>query len=135
MIWALMLVEVILFVTGIYYINKHDEETVIKVSLKEYVTMERTLFIMIFSMTAIMQGTLGWMGWGDVLTYIGCFFWLASVSYDCITVEVFLVYMLIANLFFLICNMKKFDWKNKTLMEETAYLPSMAIAMGIMLLG
>lgn len=207
MIWVLMLVEVILFVTGIYYINKHDEETVIKVSLKEYVTMglifvatqvglfscygygrefgchslllyyltfaayidyktrkvyrigsigfillsmltffvvrdismyermERTLFIMIFSMTAIIQGTLGWMGWGDVLTYIGCFFWLASVSYDCITVEVFLVYMLIANLFFLICNMKKFDWKNKTLMEETAYLPSMAIAMGIMLLG
>ena len=207
MIWALMLVEVILFVTGIYYINKHDEETVIKVSLKEYVTMglifvaaqvglfscygygrefgchslllyyltfaayidyktrkvyrigsigfillsmltffvvrdismyermERTLFIMIFSMTAIIQGTLGWMGWGDVLTYIGCFFWLASVSYDCITVEVFLVYMLIANLFFLICNMKKFDWKNKTLMEETAYLPSMAIAMEMMLLG
>ena len=39
MIWVLMLVEVILFVTGIYYINKHDEETVIKVSLKEYVTM------------------------------------------------------------------------------------------------
>ena len=100
-----------------------------------YERMERTLFIMIFSMTAIIQGTLGWMGWGDVLTYIGCFFWLASVSYDCITVEVFLVYMLIANLFFLICNMKKFDWKNKTLMEETAYLPSMAIAMGIMLFG
>ena len=207
MIWVLMLVEVILFIAEICYINKHDEETVIKVSLKEYVTMglifvaaqvglfscygygrefgchslllyyltfaayidyktrkvyrigsigfillsmltffvvrdismyermERTLFIMIFSMTAIIQGTLGWMGWGDVLTYIGCFFWLASVSYDCITVEVFLVYMLIANLFFLICNMKKFDWKNKTLMEETAYLPSMAIAMEMMLLG
>lgn len=207
MIWVLMLVEVILFIAGICYINKHDEETVIKVSLKEYVTMglifvaaqvglfscygygrefgchslllyyltfaayidyktrkvyrigsigfillsmltffvvrdismyervERTLFIMIFSMIVIIQGTLGWMGWGDVLTYIGCFFWLASFSYDCMTVEVFSVYMLIANLFFLICNMKKFDWKNKTLMEETAYLPYMAIAMEMMLLG
>ena len=207
MIWVLMLVEVILFIAGICYINKHDEETVIKVSLKEYVTMglifvaaqvglfscygygrefgchslllyyltfaayidyktrkvyrigsigfillsmltffavgnfnmyervERMLFIMIFSMTAIIQGTLGWMGWGDVLTYIGCFFWLASFSYDCMTVEVFSIYMLISNLIFFICNMKKFDWKTKTLIEETAYLPSMTVAMGIMLLG
>lgn len=205
MIWVLMLVEVLLFIAGIYYINKHDEETVIKVSLKEYVTMglifvaaqvglfscygygrefgchslllyyltfaayidyktrkvyrigsigfillsmlaffvvrdismyervERTLFIMIFSMIAIIQGTLGWMGWGDVLTYIGCFFWLASFSYNCMTVEVFSVYMLISNLIFFICNMKKFDWKTKTLIEETAYLPSMTVAMGIML--
>lgn len=207
MIWVLMLVEVILFVTGIYYINKHDEETVIKVSLKEYVTMglifvatqvglfscygygrefgchslllyylifaayidyktqrvyrigsigfillsmliffvvmdismhekvERTLFIMIFSMLSIIQGIFGWMGWGDVFTYIGCFFWLASFSYSCMTIEFFCVYLLIANLFFLICNMKKFDWKNKTLIEKTAYLPSMTVAMGIMLLG
>ena len=207
MIWVLMLAEVLLFTAGIYYINKHDKETVIKVSLKEYVTMglifvaaqvglfscygygrefgchslllyyltfaayidyktrkvyrigsigfillsmlaffvvrdismyervERTLFIMIFSMIAIIQGTLGWMGWGDVLTYIGCFFWLASFSYDCMTVEVFSIYMLISNLIFFICNMKKFDWKTKTLIEETAYLPSMTVAMGIMLLG
>ena len=207
MIWVLMLAEVLLFTVGIYYINKHDKETVIKVSLKEYVTMglifvaaqvglfscygygrefgchslllyyltfaayidyktrkvyrigsigfillsmlaffvvrdismyervERTLFIMIFSMIAIIQGTLGWMGWGDVLTYIGCFFWLASFSYDCMTVEVFSIYMLISNLIFFICNMKKFDWKTKTLIEETAYLPSMTVAMGIMLLG
>lgn len=207
MIWVLMLAEVLLFTAGIYYINKHDKETVIKVSLKEYVTMglifvaaqvglfscygygrefgchslllyyltfaayidyktrkvyrigsigfillsmlaffvvrdismyervERTLFIMIFSMIAIIQGTLGWMGWGDVLTYIGCFFWLASFSYNCMTVEVFSVYMLISNLIFFICNMKKFDWKTKTLIEETAYLPSMTVAMGIMLLG
>lgn len=207
MIWLIICIEIVLFVIGMYLLNKHDKEAGIQVNKKEYVIMglifamteivlfsfygygrefgchslllyyltfaayidyktrkvyrigsigfillsmltffvvrdismyermERTLFIMIFSMTAIIQGTLGWMGWGDVLTYIGCFFWLASVSYDCITVEVFLVYMLIANLFFLICNMKKFDWKNKTLMEETAYLPSMAIAMGIMLLG
>ena len=190
MIWALMLVEVILFVTGIYYINKHDEETVIKVSLKEYVTMglifvaaqvglfscygygrefgchslvlfylifaafidhktkrvyrigsivfillsvglfiavkdmsvyervERTICILIFSMIVIMQGTLGWMGWGDVLTYIGAFFWLGTWKYDHITLELLGRYMLLANVFFLIINIRKFDWKKKTMKED-----------------
>ena len=94
-----------------------------------YERVERTVCILIFSMVAIMQGTLGWMGWGDVLTYIGAFFWLGSWKYECMTLELLAVYMLLANVFFLIINIRKFDWKNKRLKEDAAFLPGMAGAL------
>lgn len=94
-----------------------------------YERVERTICILIFSMIAIMQGTLGWMGWGDVLTYIGAFFWLGSWKYECMTLELLAVYMLLANVLFMIFNIRKFNWKNKTMKEETAFLPGMAGAM------
>jgi hypothetical protein len=195
---------VILFVTGIYYINKHDEETVIKVSLKEYVTMglifvatqvglfscygygrefgchslllyyltfaayidyktrkvyrigsigfifislllffvvkdmslyektERILWIMVFSIISIMQGTLGWTGWGDVFTYIGVFLSLGTWQYSCMTIEALAVYMLFANLIFLISNIRKFNWKRLRMKTDSAFLPAMAGAMLVM---
>ena len=99
------------------------------VDMSVYERMERTVCILIFSMVAIMQGTLGWMGWGDVLTYIGAFFWLGSWKYECMTLELLAVYMLLANVFFLIINIRKFDWKNKRLKEDAAFLPGMAGAL------
>ena len=97
-----------------------------------YERVERTLSILIFSVIAIMQGTLGWMGWGDVLTYIGAFFWLGSWKYERMTLELLAVYMLLANVFFLILNIRRFDWKKKRLKEDAAFLPGMAGAMMIM---
>ena len=94
-----------------------------------YERVKRTICILIFSMIVIMQGTLGWMGWGDVLTYIGVFFWLGTWKYDYITLELVAVYMLFANVFFLIMNIRKFDWKKKRLKEDAAFLPGMAVAL------
>ena len=94
-----------------------------------YERVERTICILIFSMIVIMQGTLGWMGWGDVLTYIGAFFWLGSWKYERMTLELLAVYMLLANVFFLIMNIRKFNWKNKRLKEDAAFLPGMAGAL------
>ena len=91
-----------------------------------YERVERTLSILIFSVIAIMQGTLGWMGWGDVLTYLGVFFSLGTWRYECMTLEIMAVYMLFANVFFLILNIRRFDWKKKRLKEDAAFLPGMA---------
>lgn len=204
MIWLLIIMEIGLFIAGIYLINKYDKEAGIQVSKKEYVTMglifataeivlfsfygygrefgchslvlfylifaayidqktkqvyrigsiafilisvllffsakdmsvfervERTVCILIFSIIAIMQGTLGWMGWGDVLTYIGAFFSLGTWEYEYMILELLAVYMLLANVFFLIINIRKVDWKNKTMKEETAFLPGMVAAMMIL---
>ena len=99
------------------------------VDMSVYERVERTVCILIFSMIAIMQGTLGWMGWGDVLTYIGAFFWLGSWKYERMTLELLAVYMLLANVFFLIMNIRKFNWKNKRLKEDAAFLPGMAGAL------
>lgn len=100
--------------------------------MSNYDRVERTVCILIFSVLAIMQGTLGWMGWGDVLTYIGAFFWLGTWKYECMTLEVMAVYMLLANVLFLILNIRKFNWKKKSMKEEAAFLPGMAGAMMIM---
>ena len=97
-----------------------------------YERVERTLSILIFSVIAIMQGTLGWMGWGDVLTYLGVFFSLGTWRYECMTLEIMAVYMLLANVFFLILNIRRFDWEKKRLEEDAAFLPGMAGAMMIM---
>lgn len=97
-----------------------------------YERVERTICILIFSMIVIMQGTLGWMGWGDVLTYIGAFFWLGSWEYECMTLELLAVYMLLANVLFLLFNIRKFDWKSKTMKKESAFLPGMTGAMLIL---
>ena len=112
---AFILLSVTLFISG--------------VDMSVYERVERTICILIFSMIAIMQGTLGWMGWGDVLTYIGAFFWLGSWEYEWMTLELLAVYMLLANVFFLIINIRKFDWKNKRLKEDAAFLPGMAGAL------
>ena len=204
MIWLFIMIEIGLFVAGIYLINKYDKEAGIQVSFKEYVTIglifamteivlfsfygygrefgchslvmfylifaayvdqktkqvyrigsiafillsvgifvsvkdmsgyervERTLCILIFCVLSIMQGTLGWMGWGDVFTYIGAFFWLGSWDCECMILELLAVYMLLANVLFLIFNIWKFDWKKKTMKKETAFLPGMAGAMMIL---
>ena len=206
MIWLFILEEILLFVVIISFINKHDKENALKVSLREFMTIgllftvmqvvlfsfygygrefgchslilfylifaafidhktkrvyrigsivfillsvglfiavkdmsvyervERTICILIFSMIVIMQGTLGWMGWGDVLTYIGAFFWLGTWKYDHITLELLATYMLLANVFFLIINVRRFDWKKKRFKEEVAFLPGMAVAMMIIVL-
>ena len=105
------------------------------VSVKDmsgYERVERTICILIFCVLSIMQGTLGWMGWGDVFTYIGAFFWLGSRDCECMILELLAAYMLLANVLFLIFNIRKFDWKKKTMKEETAFLPGMAGAMMIL---
>lgn len=204
MIWLIILIEICLFMAGIYLLNKYDKDAGIQVNKKEYVVMgliyavveivlfsfygygrefgchslilfymifaayidhktkrvyrigsitfillsvgiflavkdmsmyervERTICILIFCVLSIMQGTLGWMGWGDVFTYIGAFFWLGTWKYEHITLELLAIYMLLANAFFLIINIRKFDWKNKIMKEEVAFLPGMAGAMMIL---
>lgn len=97
-----------------------------------YVRLERFVSILIFSMVVIIQGTLGWMGWGDVLTYIGTFFYLGLWKYECITVELLAVYMLFANVLFLVFNIRNFDWKSRRMKKEAAFLPGMATAISIM---
>ena len=90
-----------------------------------YFMAEKLSSILVFSMMVIFQGMHSMMGWGDVLTYIGIFFWLGSLSYGCMTIEILSMYMLFANLLFFICNIRKFDWKNKAMKEEVAFLPAM----------
>ena len=100
-----------------------------------FLLLEKLTVILVFSMIIIFQGLHSMMGWGDVLTYIGIFFWIASLSYTCMTVEILAVYMLIANLLFFIGNIKKFNWETKALIEESAFLPAMAGALEILFLG
>ncbi len=200
MIWLFILEEILLFVVIISFINKHDKENALKVSLREFMTIgllftvmqvvlfsfygygrelichslglyylmfaafidhkikrvyrigsiffivlsiilfffakdidlfaktERFISVLIFSILVIIQGTLGWMGWGDVLTYIGTFFFLGSWRYKCMSLELLAVYMLLANVIFLIINIKNFDWKVKRMKSEAAFLPGMACA-------
>ena len=42
------------------------------------------------------------------------------------TLEIMAVYMLLANVFFLILNIRRFDWKKKRLKEDAEFLPGMA---------
>lgn len=100
-----------------------------------FTRVEKSICIFVFTVIVILQGIAKMMGWGDVLTYIGVFFWIASWKYEYMTVELLAVYMLLANVLFLIFNIRKFDWESKMMTEETAYLPAMAVAIGIMLLG
>lgn len=100
-----------------------------------FLLLEKLTVILVFSMIIIFQGLHSMMGWGDVLTYIGIFFWIASLPYTCMTVEILAVYMLIANLLFFIGNIKKFNWETKALIEESAFLPAMAGALEILFLG
>lgn len=100
-----------------------------------FAMIEKLTSIFVFSMLVIFQGMRSMMGWGDVLTYVGAFFWLGALSYECMTIEVLAVYMLIANLLFFICNIRKFDWKGKTMKEEVAFLPAMAGAAVMILWG
>ena len=86
---------------------------------------ERIFSILIFSLIVIIQGSKKMMGWGDVLTYIGVFFWLASWEKEYLVIELFAVYMMVANILFLIFNIPKFDWKTRSMKEETAFLPGM----------
>ena len=204
MIWLLIIMEIGLFIAGIYLINKYDKEAGIQVSKKEYVTMglifamteivlfsfygygrefgchslvlfyliiaayidhkTRTVYrigsvsfilasaviffwnaginievfftgafsILIASLIVFLQGRTSMMGWGDVLTYIGTFFYLASWEYTGLQLERMAIYMLLSNIVFLILNIRKFDWKTKKFREEAAFLPSMAVAMMIM---
>ena len=100
--------------------------------MSSYDRLEKLLCVLIFSMFSVMQGTLGWMGWGDVLTYVGMFFYLSTWKYECMSLELFAVYMLLANCIFLILNMKKFNWKRRKLKEDAAFLPGMAGALVIL---
>ena len=100
--------------------------------MSSYDRLEKLLCVLIFSMFSVMQGTLGWMGWGDVLTYVGMFFYLSTWKYECMSLELFAVYMLLANCIFLILNMKNFDWKRRKLKEDAAFLPGMAGALVIL---
>lgn len=99
-----------------------------------FTRVERSICILVFTVVVILQGAAKMMGWGDVFTYIGVFFWMGSWKYECMTVELLAVYMLLANLLFLVFNIRKFEWKSKKMAEETAYLPAMAVAIEIMLL-
>ena len=155
----LLILEMILFVIGMYLLKKYDDKAGIKVNKKEYVIVglifaatEIVLFslygygreliyhslilyylsVLIFSMFSVMQGTLGWMGWGDVLTYVGMFFYLSTWKYEGVSLEFFAVYMLLANCIFLILNIKNFDWKRIKLKEDVAFLPGMAGALVIL---
>lgn len=100
-----------------------------------YLMIEKLSSIVVFSMIVIFQGMHSMMGWGDVLTYIGVFLWLGSLSYGCMTIEILSVYMLFANLLFFICNIRKFDWKLKAMKEEVAFLPAMTGAALMILWG
>ena len=100
-----------------------------------YFMAEKLSSILVFSMMVIFQGVHSMMGWGDVLTYIGIFFWLGSLSYGCMTIEILSMYMLFANLLFFICNIRKFDWKLKAMKEEVAFLPAMTGAALMILWG
>ena len=100
-----------------------------------FTRVEKSICIFVFTVIVILKGIAKMMGWGDVLTYIGVFFWIGSWKYEYLTVELLAVYMLLANVLFLIFNIRKFAWESKMMTEETAYLPAMAVAIGIMLLG
>ena len=58
----------------------------------------------------------------------GTFFFLGSWRYKCMSLELLAVYMLLANVIFLIINIKNFDWKVKRMKSEAAFLPGMACA-------
>lgn len=96
------------------------------------VRLEKIVWILVFSVIVILQGATAMMGWGDVLTYIGVFFWIGSWEYEYMTVELLAVYMLLSNVLFLIFHIREFDWKSKKMKEEAAFLPGMAGAVFIL---
>jgi len=98
------------------------------------ITFERIFSILLASSAVIMQGKAKLMGWGDVLTYIGVFIYLASWEYDHLSLELMAIYMLLANLLFLLFNIRNLDWKKKKFKEEAAFLPGMAGALLLLML-
>lgn len=100
--------------------------------IENYERMERLLCIVLFALIVFVQGKWQLMGWGDVFTYIGVFFWIGSWEYECMTMELLAVYMLLANILFVVFHIRKFDWKKKKLREEAAFLPAMAGAMMVL---
>jgi len=106
----------------------------VSVDFTSPITFERIFSILLASIAVILQGKANLMGWGDVLTYIGVFIYLASWEYAHFSLELMAIYMLLANLLFLLFNIRKVDWKKKKFKEEAAFLPGMAGALLIMLL-
>ena len=127
----LLILEMILFVIGMYLLKKYDDKAGIKVSKKEYVIMG-----LIFAATEIVLFSL--YGYGRELIYHSLILYYLSVLIFSMfsvmqgTLEFFAVYMLLANCIFLILNIKNFDWKRIKLKEDAAFLPGMAGALVIL---
>lgn len=127
----LLILEMILFVIGMYLLKKYDDKAGIKVSKKEYVIMG-----LIFAATEIVLFSL--YGYGRELIYHSLILYYLSVLIFSMfsvmqgTLEFFAVYMLLANCIFLILNIKNFDWKRRKLKEDAAFLPGMAGALVIL---
>ena len=47
-----------------------------------FTRVEKSICIVVFTVIVILQGIAKMMGWGDVLTYIGVFFWIGSWKYE-----------------------------------------------------
>ena len=128
---GLLILEIILFVIGMYLLKKYDDKAGIKVSKKEYVIMG-----LIFAATEIVLFSL--YGYGRELIYHSLILYYLSVLIFSMfsvmqgTLEFFAVYMLLANCIFLILNIKNFDWKRRKLKEDAAFLPGMAGALVIL---
>lgn len=128
---GLLILEIILFIIGMYLLKKYDDKAGIKVSKKEYVIMG-----LIFAATEIVLFSL--YGYGRELIYHSLILYYLSVLIFSMfsvmqgTLEFFAVYMLLANCIFLILNIKNFDWKRRKLKEDAAFLPGMAGALVIL---
>ena len=71
-------------------------------SLLSPLFLERLVSILLMTAVVVLQGILKMMGWGDVFTYIGVFIYIASWNYEGLALELMAIYMLIANILFLI---------------------------------
>ena len=143
----LLILEMILFVIGMYLLKKYDDKAGIKVSKKEYVIMGLIFAAFIDYQTKRVYriGSIGFilvamlvftfvkdMSSYDRLEKLLCVLIFSMFSVMQGTLELFAVYMLLANCIFLILNMKNFDWKRRKLKEDAAFLPGMAGALVIL---
>ena len=87
---------------------------------------EKTISLLIFNMAIIAFGKMDFMGWGDVLTFIGLSYWLSVFTEKILTLESCLYCLLFSTIIFICANFKEMDWSNFRMKSYRAFVPSIA---------
>jgi len=95
--------------------------------MNAYERLESAVYVGMFSIIVILLGVFKMMGWGDVFTYIGLFVWFGTWRASWMLLEIILVYILLANLVFLVLNAGNIDIRKGKIKGRGAYLPAMAV--------
>ena len=87
---------------------------------------EKTISLLIFNMAIIAFGKMDFMGWGDVLTFVGTSYWLGTFTNGIMTLESCLYCLLFSCVIFVGANFKNMDWDSLQMKGHQAFVPSIA---------